>query len=100
MGADAVFISYSHDSLEHSDRVLALANALSDLGLEVRLDQFEDAPEHGWPHWCEEQLRPEVSSFVVVICTPTSSHYGLASKALQSGKHAFVEKPLTITNKK
>ena len=57
MGADAVFISYSHDSPEHSDRVLALANTLIALDLDVELDQFVDSPEHGWPHWCEERLR-------------------------------------------
>ena len=28
-------------------------------------------PPHGWPHWCEEQLRPEISRFVLVICTAT-----------------------------
>jgi hypothetical protein len=36
-----VFISYSHDSPEHSARVLELANALRAGGLHVELDQFE-----------------------------------------------------------
>src|SRR5215831_18507249 len=30
----------------------------------------------------------------VVIATPISTHYDLASRALASGKHVFVEKPL------
>ena len=30
----------------------------------------------------------------VVICTPTATHFELASKALKAGKHVFVEKPL------
>ncbi len=32
MGAETVFISYSHDSTEHSARVLELANALLSMG--------------------------------------------------------------------
>jgi len=35
-----VFISYSHDSPEHADRVLDLADALQHGGLEVILDQY------------------------------------------------------------
>lgn len=31
----------------------------------------------------------------VVIATPVNTHYSLAKKALQSGKHVLVEKPLT-----
>jgi predicted dehydrogenase len=30
----------------------------------------------------------------VVIATPVSTHYALAARALQAGKHVFVEKPL------
>jgi len=66
-----VFISYSHDSPEHSERVLALSNQLRALGVNVELDRYRVRPPQGWPLWCDEQLRPEVSSFVLVICTPT-----------------------------
>ncbi len=69
MGANAVFISYSHDSSEHSARVLDLANALRSMGVDVELDQFEVRPIRGWPQWCEECLRPENTKFVLVICT-------------------------------
>jgi len=34
---------------------------------------------------------------VIAIATPVSSHYDLALGALRSGKHVFVEKPLTET---
>lgn len=33
---------------------------------------------------------------VVLIATPPESHFDLAKKALLAGKHAFVEKPLTM----
>ena len=36
---------------------------------------------------------PDVDA--VAIVTPTSSHFPLARKALQNGKHVFVEKPFT-----
>jgi predicted dehydrogenase len=34
----------------------------------------------------------------IAIVTPVSTHYELAKKALQNGKHVFVEKPLTATS--
>ncbi len=34
---------------------------------------------------------------VVAVVTPVSTHYELAKKALQNGKHIFVEKPFTAT---
>jgi hypothetical protein len=71
MSENTVFISYSHDTPEHSQRVFHLANALWDQGVEVELDQFHVRPPHGWPHGCEEQLRPGKAAFVLVICTET-----------------------------
>ncbi len=34
----------------------------------------------------------------VVVTTPTRTHYGLAMKALENGKHALVEKPITTSS--
>lgn len=36
---------------------------------------------------------------LVVIATPNASHYLLAKKALENGKHVVLEKPFTITSK-
>ena len=69
MCADTVFISYSHDSPEHSDRVLALSDKLREMGVDVELDQYHVRPPQGWPHWYEERLRPENAKYVLVICT-------------------------------
>jgi len=38
---------------------------------------------------------PEVDA--VAVITPVSTHFELAKKALQNGKHVFVEKPFTAT---
>jgi predicted dehydrogenase len=40
-------------------------------------------------------LSPGVDA--VVIATPVSTHYELAKKALENGKHVFVEKPFTTS---
>lgn len=34
----------------------------------------------------------------VIVCTPTDSHFELASTAIRLGKHVFVEKPLVGSN--
>jgi hypothetical protein len=71
MNESNVFISYSHDTEEHVQRVLQLATALSRHGIHIELDQYHTRPSRGWPRWCEEQLRPENTRFVLVICTDT-----------------------------
>ncbi len=42
-----VFISNSHDSPEHIDRVLALANRLRADGVDAEVDQYEINPAGG-----------------------------------------------------
>lgn len=64
-----VFISYSHDSAEHMNAVLGLANRLRQEGVDCCIDQFEQSPAEGWPRWCENQV--EESKFVLVVCTET-----------------------------
>lgn len=64
-----VFISYSHDSKEHQDRVLELSNNLRSEGIDCSLDQYEDSPPEGWPKWMDRQVKN--SDFVLVICTKT-----------------------------
>ena len=38
---------------------------------------------------------PEIDA--VAVITPVSTHFELAKKALENGKHVFVEKPFTAT---
>ena len=62
-----VFLSYSHDSAAHQERVLALADRLRADGVDAYLDRYEPAPERGWPRWMEDRI--EEADFVLVICT-------------------------------
>lgn len=62
-----VFISYSHDSEAHRERVLAIADRLRDDGIDCRLDRYEAAPDRGWAKWMVDEI--EEARFVLVICT-------------------------------
>jgi tetratricopeptide (TPR) repeat protein/MinD-like ATPase involved in chromosome partitioning or flagellar assembly len=64
-----VFISYSLDSPEHADHVLALAQQLRQDGIDANLDRFHYNELIDWPRWYEEQLRPEKTDFVLTICS-------------------------------
>jgi tetratricopeptide (TPR) repeat protein len=62
-----VFISYSHDSAEHADRVLTLSNRLREDGIDCILDQYEESPPEGWPRWMDKHIGE--ANFVLMICT-------------------------------
>ena len=62
-----VFISYSHDSKEHKDRVLELSDRLMRDGVDVQIDQNEPNPKEGLPIWMSNQVR--LSDFILCICT-------------------------------
>jgi hypothetical protein len=64
-----VFISYSHDSSEHEERVLALCNRLRADGIDATIDRYESSPPEGWPLWMERELIE--AEFVLVVCTKT-----------------------------
>lgn len=64
-----VFISYSHDSKEHKDRVLKLAQSLRKDGVNCNLDRYDTSPKKGWRRWMESQIKE--ATYVLVICTQT-----------------------------
>ena len=45
-----------------------------------------------------DALLGEDSVALVVVATPNTSHYEIAARALQAGKHVVVDKPFTITS--
>ncbi|MEZ5534936.1 MAG: toll/interleukin-1 receptor domain-containing protein [Thiolinea sp.] len=62
-----VFISYSHDSEAHRERVLALSNRLRGDGIDCWIDQYEPAPPEGWPRKMDKGIRD--ADFVLMVCT-------------------------------
>jgi hypothetical protein len=68
--APRTFISYSHDSDEHRERVLALSERLRQDGIETILDRYvKGSPPEGWPRWMLNGL--DSADRVLPICTPT-----------------------------
>lgn len=67
--APKVFISYSHDGEEHEARVLELCNRLRTDGIDADIDQYEDAPDEGWPAWCEGRIA--WADRVLMVCSET-----------------------------
>lgn len=78
-----VFLSYSHDSPEHMDRVLALCDRLREGGVDAWIDQYETAPAEGWPLWCAHKI--EEADFVLVVCTETYLRRFLGQEAPGTG---------------
>jgi len=62
-----VFISYTHDSKEHIELILEIANKLRTEGIDVILDQYEQSPAQGWPQWMDQNIKN--AEFVIMICT-------------------------------
>src|ERR1700730_16059132 len=68
--APRVFISYSHDSAEHKERVLRFAERLRKNGIDAQIDQYVGGrPPGGWPRWMLDKL--DWADFVLLICTET-----------------------------
>lgn len=68
MSGKTIFISYSHDSEKHRQRVLALSERLRADGLKTILDQYlNGSPLQGWPRWMLDQM--DDANSVLVICT-------------------------------
>jgi len=89
-----IFISYSHDSDDHRERVLGLAQQLRRDGVDAWLDQFvEGSPEEGWPLWMERQV--EQARFVLMICTATYHRRYLGEEESGQGLGATWEAVLT-----
>ena len=70
-------------------RVLAVADQ-SEVRLNVIRERYPDVAVSN----SADDLFKNKDIDAVVICTPTATHYELAKRALESGKHVFVEKPL------
>jgi len=65
-----IFISYSHDTDAHRERVLRLSERLRAGGIETRLDQYvAGTPAEKWPRWMLNQI--DWAEFILLVCTKT-----------------------------
>jgi TIR domain len=64
-----VFISYSHDTVAHQERVLSVADRLRADGIDAEIDQYNASPPEGWPLWCERRIK--AAEVVLMVCTET-----------------------------
>jgi hypothetical protein len=64
-GPVRVFVSYSHDSHEHTQRVRAVSDRLRKDGIDCHIDQYEAFPPDGWPAWMQRQI--EEADFVLCV---------------------------------
>lgn len=62
-----VFISYSHDSDAHRERVLELSNRLRGDGIDCEIDQYDPTPHEGWPLWMLRHMQD--ANYVLLVCT-------------------------------
>jgi predicted dehydrogenase len=63
-----------------------------------RLERFGRRYPSARPTRDFENLLADPHVDAVVIATPVFTHFGLASRALQAGKHVFVEKPMASSS--
>jgi predicted dehydrogenase len=75
---------------------LAEVNAVSDCRLE-QVDKMRAryAIPHGYTDYRKMLERSDLDA--VVVATPDNSHFAPARDVLESGKHALIEKPLTMS---
>jgi hypothetical protein len=67
MDIPKVFLSYSHDTLEHKKWMLELATRLRNSGVDAIIDQFELQLGDDVPHFMEKHLA--TSNKILMICT-------------------------------
>ncbi|MFA4956509.1 MAG: FxSxx-COOH system tetratricopeptide repeat protein [Candidatus Methanoperedens sp.] len=84
-----VFISYSHDSEEHKERVLALSDRLRVDGIECIIDHNETSPSEGWAIWMSNQIAE--ADFILVVCTETYERRFRGKEETEDGLGAIWE---------
>lgn len=82
----------------------AIINAVDGFHIKTIMTNHPDKKQNAYADFPDITI---VSSFeeilndddidLVVVATPNTSHYDLASRALYAGKHVIIEKPFTVT---
>ncbi len=81
-----VFISYSHDSDNHRERVRQLSDRLRKEGVDTEIDQYETNPPEGWPRWMLARFRN--AKYVLVVCTETYCRRAMGDESPGIGRGA------------
>lgn len=89
----SVFISYSHDSDDHSKMVLELADRLVSHGIDCILDQYEQSPPDGWVKWMARNI--DASNYILVVCTEPYAQRANGESPAGCGKGVKFESLLT-----
>ena len=63
-----VFVSYAHDTRAHKRQVLRFCRLLRHLGVDVRVDEWDDDVRRDWYVWMIDQFR--CADKVIVIASP------------------------------
>jgi hypothetical protein len=86
MSEITVFLSYSHDSDFHRERVLDLSERLRADGIATILDRYVEkgSPPEGWPSWMMNGLN--AATHIVCVCTETYRRRFLGQEVLGKGK--------------
>ena len=84
-----VFISYSHDSPEHCERVLKIANRLRKDGVEAWIDQFDAHHPEPWRTWMRREI--EKAGKVLMVFTPAYKRRFEGNEELGRGNGATFE---------
>ena len=81
-----VFISYSHDSDSHRERVLGLSERLRADGINTVLDRYVEggSPAEGWPRWMMNGLN--AATHVACVCTETYHRRFIGQEVPGKGK--------------
>jgi SEFIR domain/NPCBM/NEW2 domain len=67
--APTVFVSYAHDSPEHEEQVRRFATFLrARIGLDVRMDQWDDHKRHDWSLWAIKLLSE--ADYILAVASP------------------------------
>lgn len=91
-----VFISYSHDSDEHAEKVLKLADFLRrKAGIDTNIDQYILNPEGGWHYWMYTEIRN--ADFVLLVCTKRYCNRFDRNAPKGEGKGVKFESYLTLS---
>jgi hypothetical protein len=79
-----VFVSYTHESEHHRDRVLELAETLRSFGVDARIDRYSEVPPPtSWPAWMHDEI--DAADFVLVVCSEAYERRLLGRESPGSG---------------